>query len=293
MFKPDFQINHNKRHYYVVLDHIIAHDSMVNDESHFVSKQQQITPNLIMSFINDYRAIDQTNPIGFWQTILSNHPFDYSHNFKYKFKIESELYLISFDISKGILIHVNASLVDVDTFDDINIDFDGFTHFEIIKTEQQKTQDKRHLYQRVILKHLMFYGFLLGSLFIYYQYQKSGFVQMNEQLLNLGAETLDLHMGIDNVNSSTITTNTNIQQAHVKHLLHVLAAGINIQKSEIDLTKSLALIVIDLDGLDRLKHLAKVNNITLSSINRNFVKNTAAVSWQIRGKQWGLSYQDC
>lgn len=92
-------------------------------------------------------------------------------------------------------------------------------------------------------------------------------------------------MSIDNVNNSTITTDTRIQQAHVKHLLRVLAAGINIQKSEIDLTKSVALIVIDLDGLDRLKHLAKVNNIALSSINRNFVKNTAAVSWQIRGKQ--------
>ena len=86
MFKPDFQISHNKHHYYVVLDHIITRDGMVNDESHFVSKQQQITPNLAISFINDYRAIDQTNPIGFWQTILSNHPFDYSRNFKYKFR---------------------------------------------------------------------------------------------------------------------------------------------------------------------------------------------------------------
>ena len=283
MFKPDSQISHNKHHYDVVLDHIITHDGMVNDESHFVSKQQQITPNLTLSFINDYRAIEQTNPIGFWQTILSNHPFDYASNFKYKFKIESELYLISFDVSKGILIHVDASLVDVDTFDDINIDFDGFTHFEIIKTEQQKIQDKRHLYQRVILKHLMFYGFLIGSLLIYYQYQKSGFVQMNEQLLNLGAETLDLKMDIDHVNNRTITTDTSIQQAHVKHLLNVLAAGINIQKSEIDLTQSLALIVIDLSDVDRLKHLAKVNNVALS-INRNFVKNTAAVSWQIRGK---------
>lgn len=188
MFKPDFQMSHNKQTYYVVLDHIIAHDSMVNDESHFVSKQQQITPNLTLSFINDYRAIEQANPIGFWQTILSNHPFDYSNNFKYKFKIEAELYLIQYDVSKGVLIQVDASLVDVDTFDDINIDFDGFTHFEIIKTEQQKRQDKRHLYQRIILKHLMFYGFLIGGLFIYYQYQRSGFVQMNEQLLNLGAE---------------------------------------------------------------------------------------------------------
>ena len=293
MFKPDFQMSHNKQTYYVVLDHIITYDGMVNDESHFVSKQQQITPNLAISFINDYRAIEQTNPIGFWQTILSNHTFDYASNFKYKFKIESELYLISFEISKGILIHVDASLVDVDTFDDLNIDFDGFTQFEVIKTEQQKTQDKRHLYQRLILKHLMFYGFLIGGLLIYYQYQRSGFVQMNEELLSLGAETLDLNMSIDNVNNSTITTDTSIQQAHVKHLLRVLAAGINIQKSEIDLTQSVALIVIDLDNLDRLKHLAKVNNIALSSINRNFVKNTAAVSWQIRGKQWGLSYQDC
>jgi hypothetical protein len=131
----------------------------------------------------------------------------------------------------------------------------------------------------------MFYGFLLGSLFIYYQYQRSGFVQMNEQLLTLKAETLDLNMGIDHVNNSTITTDARIQQAHVKHLLRVLAAGINIQKSEIDLTQSLALIVIDLDDLDMLRHLAKVNNVALSSINRNFVKNTAAVSWQIRSKQ--------
>jgi hypothetical protein len=261
---------------------------MVNDESHFVSKKQQITSssssNLDISFINDYRAIDQTNPVGFWQTILSNHTFDYSNNFKYKFKIESDLYLISFDVSKGILIHVDASLVEVDTFDDIAIDFDGFTQFEIIKTEQQKRQDKRHLYQRVILKHLMFYGCLLGSLFIYYQYQNSHFVQMNEQLLTLKADSLDLHMGINHVNNSTITTDTSIQQAHVRHLLPILAAGINIQKSEIDLTQSLALIVIDLADLDMLKHLAKVNNITLS-INRSFVKNTAAVSWTIRGKQ--------
>jgi hypothetical protein len=297
MFKPDFQISHNKQTYYVVLDHIITRDGMVNDESHFVSKKQQITSSsnassntnsstsLDLSFINDYRAIDQTNPVGFWQTILSNHTFDYSNNFKYKFKIESDLYLISFDVNKGILIHVDASLVEVDTFDDIAIDFDGFTHFEIIKTEQQKRQDKRHLYQRVILKHLMFYGCLLGSLFIYYQYQNSHFVQMNEQLLTLKAKSLDLHMGINHVNNSTITTNTNIQQAHIRHLLPILAAGINIQKSEIDLTQSIALIVIDLDNLDMLKHLAKVNNITLSSINRNFVKNTAAVSWQIRGKQ--------
>jgi hypothetical protein len=94
MFKPDFQISHNKQSYYVVLDHIITRDGMVNDESHFVSKQQQITPNLEISFINDYRAIEQTNPIGFWQTILSNHTFDYSSNFKYKFKIEDETYLI-------------------------------------------------------------------------------------------------------------------------------------------------------------------------------------------------------
>jgi hypothetical protein len=223
--------------------------------------------------------------VGFWQTILSNHTFDYSNNFKYKFKIESELYLISFDVSKGILIHVDASLVDVDTFDDIKIDFDGFHHFEIIKTEQQKTQDKRHLYQSIILKHLMFYGFLIGSLFIYYQYQKSGFVQMNEQLLTLKAESLDLNLDIDNVNNSTIITDTSIQQAHVRHLLPILTAGINIQKSEIDLTKSIALIVIDLSDLDMLKHLAKANNMALSSINRNFVKNTAAVSWQIRSKQ--------
>lgn len=288
MFKPNAQTSHNKHRYDVVLDHIITHDGMVNDESHFISKQQQITPNLQISFINDYRAIDKTNPVGFWQTILSNHPFDYSHNFKHKFKIESELYLIQYDLSKGILIHLDASLVDVDTFDDIKIDFEGFTHFEIIKTAQQKTQDKRQLYQRITLKHFLFYGVLLGGLFLYYQYQRSGFTQMNEQLLSLKADALDLNLGIDTLNNNTITTDTNIQQAHVKHLLRVLATGINIQKSEIDLTKSLALIVIDLNDLNSFKHLAKTNNVALISINRDFVKNTAAVSWQVRevrGKQ--------
>jgi len=49
-------------------------------------------------------------------------------------------------------------------------------------------------------------------------------------LFNLGGESLDLHLDIYNVNNSTITTDTHIQQAHFKHLLHVLAAGINISK---------------------------------------------------------------
>jgi hypothetical protein len=42
-----------------------------------------------IKFINDYKITDKTNPIGFWQTVLDNHNFDYSVNFKCKFKIGS------------------------------------------------------------------------------------------------------------------------------------------------------------------------------------------------------------
>lgn len=289
MFKPNSQINHNNTNYYVVLDHIIAGASMVNDESHFIAKQQQITPRLEISFINDYRAINHINPVGFWQTILSNHPFDYTDNFKYKFSIGSEMYLISFDVNKGVLIHVDSSLVDIDSFADIEIDFDGFTDFEIIQTQKQKAQDNRAWYQRLILKHVIFYGLLVSSIFSYYQLQKSDFVQTKQQLLTLQTKSFDLRTSIDNLNNRIITTNTSTQQAHVKNLLYVLASGINIQKTEIDLTQPLAVMVINLDDLDMLKHLAKANNITLSIINTDFVNNTSEVAWKVRSRQWGLS----
>lgn len=288
MFKPNAQINHNNTHYDVVLDHIITiNDGMnnrVNDESHFVSSKAPITPNLEIGFINDYRAVEQTNPIGFWQTILANHTFDYSENFHHKFSIESEVYLISFDFEKGIVLPIDGSLVDVDSFDDIVINFEGFTHFEIIKTEQQKQQDTRHLYQTLVLKHLVFYTLLVGFVFVYYQSQKTDFVVMSQQLLSIGADSLDLAASIDKISSNTITTDTHIQQAHIKHLRHVLASGINIQKSNIDLTKPFARIVIDLRDLDMLKHIAKANNTAIST-NKDFVKDTAEVSWRLGSDQ--------
>jgi hypothetical protein len=96
MFKPNAKFDYNKRSYYVVLDHIIKSDNIgAIDGSHFISGSHKITDSLEVSFINDYKITDKTNPIGFWQTVLDNHNFDYSVNFKCKFKIgDTDLYLI-------------------------------------------------------------------------------------------------------------------------------------------------------------------------------------------------------
>jgi hypothetical protein len=101
--------------------------------------EYNLTPDsLEVSFINDYKITDKTNPIGFWQTVLNNHNFDYSVNFKYKFKIgDTDLYLIAFDTSKGITLHADTNLVDINEFDDVEIDFNSFNNFKIIKTRQQ------------------------------------------------------------------------------------------------------------------------------------------------------------
>jgi hypothetical protein len=200
MFKPNSKVSYNKRNYYVVLDHIIVNDELVDDESQFVSSKQKITDDLEISFINHYNIIEQNNPVGFWQSVLSNHSFDYSNNFKCQIKIDdSESHFISFDVNKGIKIHTDANLIDLNQFNLIQIDFDGFTNFEIIKTQQQIKQDKNQLYRNLLLKHLPVYAVIFGSIFAYYQYEKNIFVQRNERLLSLKAEAFDLQSNIERI----------------------------------------------------------------------------------------------
>jgi hypothetical protein len=59
----DAKFDYNKRSYYVVLDHIIKSDNIgAIDGSHFISGGHKITDSLKVSFINDYKITDKTNP---------------------------------------------------------------------------------------------------------------------------------------------------------------------------------------------------------------------------------------
>jgi hypothetical protein len=83
----------------------------------------------------------------------------------------------------------------------------------------------------------------------------------------------------DNAIVSGVTTS----QQHIANLLHIISS-VSIQRGEIDLTQSLSVITISLDDVDMIKHLAKSNNIMIKIV-RNFSKNTANVSWEVRGNQ--------
>lgn len=294
MFKPNSKFNGNngnKRSYYVVLDHIISGDNINKidkidkiDGNHFVSGSHKITDTLTVSFINDYKITDKTNPIGFWQTILNNHSFEYSVNFKYKFKIDDTdlLYLISFDTVKGITLHTDTNLVDIYEFDDVDIDFNSFNNFKIIKTRQQIKQDKSRFWRKAILINIIFYALFLSAIFAYYQYKAGTLEVINERLLSLQSEIVDLNLEVESVKANAVVSGSSAQQ-HIANLLHIIS-GVGIQRSEIDLTQSLCVITISLDDVDMLKHLAKVNNIAIKIV-RNFSKNTASVSWEVRGNE--------
>ncbi len=281
MFKPNTQFEHNKHSYYVVRDHIVASDNDNNefDANHFTSGGKKITDSLEVSFINDYKITEKNNPIGFWQTILNNHNFDYSVNFKYKFEIDEEPYLISFALGKGITLYADINLVDIDGFDDIDIDFDSFNNFEVIKTRQQIKQDKSRFWRNAILLHTVFYVLFIGGIFAYYQYKTSTFSEINKTLLSMQSKVSDLELNIDRVKDNTIASGVTSQQ-HINNLLRIMSS-VSAQ-SKIDLTQSLALITISLDDLDRVRHLAKSNHIVIK-IDRNFSKNTVNVAWEVRG----------
>jgi hypothetical protein len=285
MFKPNAKFDYNKRSYYVVLDHIIKSDNIgAIDGSHFISGSHKITDSLEVSFINDYKITDKTNPIGFWQTVLDNHNFDYSVNFKCKFKIgDTDLYLIAFDTNKGITLHADTNLVDIDEFDDVEIDFNSFNNFKIIKTRQQIKQDKSRFWRKIIFMHIIFYALFLSSIFAYYQYKESTLGTINEHLLSLQSETIDLNSKIESMKDNAIVSGVTTSQQHIANLLHIISS-VSIQRGEIDLTQSLSVITISLDDVDMIKHLAKSNNIMIKIV-RNFSKNTANVSWEVRGNQ--------
>ncbi|VVM25729.1 hypothetical protein BSPWISOXPB_7765 [uncultured Gammaproteobacteria bacterium] len=268
-----------------MLDHIIKSDNIgAIDGSHFISGSHKITDSLEVSFINDYKITDKTNPIGFWQTVLDNHNFDYSVNFKCKFKIgDTDLYLIAFDTNKGITLHADTNLVDIDEFDDVEIDFNSFNNFKIIKTRQQIKQDKSRFWRKIIFMHIVFYALFLSSIFAYYQYKESTLGTINEHLLSLQSETIDLNSKIESMKDNAIVSGVTTSQQHIANLLHIISS-VSIQRGEIDLTQSLSVITISLDDVDMIKHLAKSNNIMIKIV-RNFSKNTANVSWEVRGNQ--------
>ncbi len=285
MFKPNAKFDYNKHSYYIVLDHIIASDNIgAIGGNHFISGSHKITDSLEISFINDYKITDKTNPIGFWQTVLNNHNFDYSVNFKYKFKIgDTDLYLIAFDTSKGITLHADTNLVDINEFDDVEIDFNSFNNFKIIKTRQQIKQDKSRFWRKVIFIHIIFYALFLSAIFAYYQYKESTLGAINDRLLSLQSETIDLNSKIENMKDNAIVSGVTTSQQHIANLLHIISS-VSIQRGKIDLTQSLSVITISLDDVDMVKHLAKSNNIMIKIV-RNFSKNTANVSWELRGSQ--------
>ncbi|AYQ56824.1 hypothetical protein MS2017_1120 [Bathymodiolus thermophilus thioautotrophic gill symbiont] len=280
MFKPNTQFNNDKHNYYVALDHVIASDNASEvDDIHFISEQKTIG-NLEISFINDYKITEQANPIGFWQTILNNYKFNYSSNFKYKFTIDTELYLISFDTSKGITLHADANLVRLDEFNDIEVNPNNFNIFKVIKTKRQAKQENSLFWRNTILQHVVFYVLFLSGIFAYYQYKANTFSEINKSLFPLKVTAMNLNEEINNIKGSVIVLEATIQQAHIENLLYIVES-VNIKNSTIDLTQSSAVITVSLSDLDMVKHLAKTNNIALT-INRNFIDDTADVSWKVK-----------
>ncbi|SFV87542.1 hypothetical protein MNB_SUP05-SYMBIONT-5-1184 [hydrothermal vent metagenome] len=287
MFKPGAQFNHNDNNYHVVHDHIVVLNGERGiDDKHFISSSQKISSSLEIGFLNDYQVVEYTNPVGFWQTILNNYAFDYSSNFKYKLSLgdNTELYLISFDISKGITLHADANLVQLDDFKRIEVDLDSFNKFDIIRTKQQIKQDKVNFWRSLIIKHIVLYSVISVSIFSYYQYKNSVFSEERNYSDSLETRMHLLNDRIEGIKGNVIVLETHHQQSHIINLLNILDGGIVIQESSLDLTKSFATITIDFADLEMIKYIAKSNNVAIR-IARNFSKNTAKVTWENRGKQ--------
>lgn len=294
MFKSGTQFSNNGNNYHIVHDHIVVLDGEKRaiDENHFIYSRQKIASGLEIGFLSDYKVVEYTNPIGFWQTILNNYDFDYSGNFKYQFNLGSntELYLISFDTNKGITLHADINLVNLDDFESIEVDPNRFNKFDIIKTKQQIKQDKVNFWRGLIIKHIVLYVVIAVSIFSYYQYQRSVFSEERKYSDSLAQRMYSLDDKIEGIQENVIALETHNQWSHIVNLLNILDGGIVIQESNLDLTKSFATITIDFADLEMMKHIAQSaqsaqsNNIALK-IERNFSKNTAKVTWENRGNQ--------
>lgn len=290
MFKPGNTVSYKNHNYNIVLDHaVMTIDEAEDDNSHFISSRQKINNNLEISFINNYKsATEQKKSIGFWQTILNNHAFDYSVDFKYQIKVDDDSgpFLISFDTSQGVSIQSEVGLVvdDIEDFDLIELDFSSFNNFQVIKTAQQVSEEKNKIFHKVALKHIIFYVLFFGLMFAYSQYQESIFNQKNNYLLSLKSEAVDLEYKVKKNKEDIVTQNVNIQQSHIKNLVRILSAPIVIQESEVNLVEALMMVTIALDDLEILKHIVKLNrNNTNFKISRNVVENIVNVSWDVKG----------
>jgi hypothetical protein len=281
MFELGGKVQYDNCDYNVVLDHIVDSNLYENkDGSNFVSSKQKITNTLEVGFLNDYKVTDKQNPVGFYQTVLNNHSFDYSDNFKIQFEIKNNSYFISFDSQKGILIHDINSVI-VNEFTLIEIDYDKFNNFQIIKTQSQIDRDLKQLRNKILFRHAYVYSAMLIGMWFYFLYQENNFDEENAKLSILNANVSYAQSSIGHIGYNATTLNIQPKQTHIKNLLQIFTGNnIFIQKANVDLTKFLATVVISLDDLEMVSHIAKNNNVKLN-VDTDIVNNTANISWEV------------
>lgn len=278
MFVIQKTVSINGRKCFVVRDHVVAADTGAIDGDMFVSGRQQITPNLKILFVNNNNVTNADNPIGFWQTILANHNFDYSNNFKLSFKISGDSFYISFDLADGITLHNSTSLVDESEFSLVDIDFDNFNKFEIIQTQAQKIKENKRFTKKTLFAYSLVYSLIGASILFYSIYQNNITRQLKDELLLIKEKKSTLIQSINEKNLQMIDFNITLSQRHIEWLT-LLQQYVNNIKGKIKLDKGTVDVEIKFVDMDVVRQLAKQHNIDVR-IEPDFMNQTAQLSWQ-------------
>ncbi len=268
---------------YTLVEDFLSIDNKAIDSSHFVSCRLTINDREYQ-FINAYASVDLKNPVGIWQTILTNHDaFDYKKDFKYQFKIDDRVFLISHSVENGISIHNNIESIDIDEFEAINVDFSNFKRFDILKTQSQERAERNKTIKKNIVVNLIVWITLVSGVFFFYQRSSTDFDKTNQMLSGLKSQVSGLQSEINNTLENTIKNDVRYQQAHIKRLFLFLDNGIEIKKASFDLSKSQGNITVDFDAIETVKYIAKINHFTIE-IDRHFKDVMANVSWTVELK---------
>ena len=282
MFAPGENIKASKRDYTVALDFLSSADKVVDTDS-FVSSSTVINQKKYY-FINSFASTQLNNPIGFWQTILLNDIFDLSKTFRFKFIINNEVFLISSDPEMGLIIYNNINLVDIDDFEEVEIDFNNLNQFTIIKTKQQAKESRKRANKKIIIKHLFVYLFFIILSTVYYFYEKSNFDKKQKILNDIKSEVLGLRAQINNKHSKLAAIRTKSQSAQINTLARLEAYSL-IVDAQVDLTSPVAEITVDIANADLAKSILLKSGVINLKTNQIFSKNIATINYKIKAQK--------
>jgi len=278
MFAPGENLKIKKRNYLIALDFLSPIDKV--DVNSFVSGSIVVNQKKYY-FINLFATTELDNPIGFWQTILINNAFDFSKSFKFKFSANEEVFLISNELKNGLTIHNNVDLVNINEFKEVEVDFDIFNQFTIVKNKQQVKAEKRRINKIIAIKHLIVYVSFAIFLTSYFFYEKSNFDKQQKILNVIKSEITKYRAKINAKHSKLARIKTKPQDAQIE-ILAELGVHSLIVNSEIDLTSAVAEITVTLNNVDLAKNILLNLGAFNIKVKQNFAKKIATIGYQVK-----------